>query len=175
MRIDTFYNINDTSGQLPHLLIEQNEHGKAVKARHALAADEVIINIDGPSVTYAETLVRGKNESYYLQVGINAYIKPAFPFYLFNHSCNPNCGINESLQLVTTRNIKPREELCWDYSTSMLERHWTLDCSCGEGCCRKKITDFDLLPATLQKHYLDTGIVLPFIRKYLIDQQHRKI
>ena len=55
------------------------------------------------------------------------------------------------------------EELFWDYSTSMLERHWTMICNCGNQNCRKIITDFDLLPNALQGEYIKMNIVLPFI------------
>ena len=57
---------------------------------------EILSNICGPTVTYSETLAMGAKESYCLQVDIDKYIRPAFPFYLFNHSCEPNCGINEA-------------------------------------------------------------------------------
>ena len=166
--MDTFYNTDHEPGRLPHLDIQQTEHGKAVKAKHNLAKDTVLVNISGPTMNYWETLAMGKKESYCLQVEKDSYIRPAYPFYLFNHSCNPNCGINASLQLITTRDIVSGEELTWDYSTSMLERGWTLNCSCGDPACRKVIRDFDLLPKQLQQYYLDKGIVLPFIRTYII-------
>ena len=63
--------------------------------------------------------------------------------------------------------IKAGEELFWDYSTSMLERRWTMQCECNEKNCRKKITDFDLLPTELQLKYLQMNIVLPFIAQLI--------
>ena len=151
----------------PYLTIDDTEHGKAVKAKTDLEAGTKLVDISGPLVSYKDTRVPGDKESYFLQVDLDKYIKPAFPFYLFNHSCAPNCGINEYLQLFCLRDIKAGEELQWDYSTSMLERGWTLDCDCGQPHCRKLITDFDLLPRHLQMKYLDMQIVLPYIRKYL--------
>ena len=65
------------------------------------------------------------------------------------------------------KKIKAGEELLWDYSTSMLERHWTMECACGENTCRKIITDFDLLPTELQLKYLQVNIVLPFIADFI--------
>lgn len=167
MSIDTFYSSQNRQGEIPYLIIDQAEQGKGVKARQNLPASQVLVNIGGPTMTYWETLAMGGKESYCLQVAINKYIKPNFPFFLFNHSCDPNCGITESFQLMTLRNIKAGEELCWDYSTSMLARGWTLNCKCGAPCCRKKITDFDRLPKLLQQRYLSEKIVLPFIKEYL--------
>lgn len=168
MSLDTFYCItHDDTGQLPHLFIDQTVHGKGVRARTNLTSGTILVHISGPRVNYWETIALGKKESYCLQVGLSNYIKPLFPFFLFNHSCVPNCGINEQLQLITLRDMPAGEELTWDYSTSMLERGWTLNCSCGQTNCRQVITDFDLLPKSLQKHYLDNGIVLPFIKEYM--------
>ena len=60
-------------------------------------------------------------------------------------------------------------EIVFDYSTTMLERHWELDCGCKSQHCRLRIRDFDLIPATLQRHYLSLGIVQSFIVSALDD------
>jgi hypothetical protein len=65
------------------------------------------------------------------------------------------------------KEINKGEELFWDYSTSMMERHWTMRCACGEKNCRKIITDFDLLPTELQLQYLRMNIVFPFIAHFI--------
>jgi hypothetical protein len=49
----------------------------------------------------------------------------------------------------------------------MLERHWTMQCACGNKNCRKVITDFDLLPAKIQSKYLQLKIVFPFIVHFM--------
>lgn len=173
MRIDTFFDTGYSPGRLQHLLIDETVQGKGVRAANDMGSSQLLIHINGPSAGYPETLVMGNKESYCLQVGVNKYVKPEFPFYLFNHSCDPNCGINEFMQLVTIRNIRSGEELCWDYSTSMLERARTLNCSCGAPCCRKSITDFDLLPRELQYYYLNKEIVMPFIREYMKNKNRK--
>ena len=57
----------------------------------------------------------------------------------------------------------PGEEIRFDYSTTMLERAWELNCACGSPRCRGLIQDFDLLPIALQTFYLRLGIVQNFI------------
>jgi len=168
MRLDTFYSLQSRDqGSLPNLLIEETQHGKGIRAGCNMNAGEVLCNISGPTIGYAETTLLGKQESYCLQIGLNSYIKPCYPFYLFNHSCEPNCGINEQLQLITLRDVEKNEKLCWDYSTSMLERGWEMKCSCKTKSCRGTIGDFDKLPEELQQTYLDQHIVMPFIKEYL--------
>jgi hypothetical protein len=71
------------------------------------------------------------------------------------------------MEFYTLRDIKSGEELLWDYSTSMLERHWTMNCHCGSPLCRKVVQDFDLLPKGTQNKYLQHKIVLPFIMEML--------
>lgn len=174
MSLDTFYQFSVGQRELPDLIIDDTVHGKGVKARHDLQEGHVLTVIGGPTVSYAETLTMGNKESYCMQVEVNRYIRPTFPFYLFNHSCMPNCGINANLQLVTIRDVNRGEELSWDYSTSMLERGWQLTCACRTSQCRQLITDFDPLPAPLQQHSLDLGIIVPFISRYLKKNIHSK-
>lgn len=167
MRLDTYFETGHQGGGVPYLYIDKNQHGRVVKAKYDLEKNMLITRICGPTISYAETQAMGINEYSSLQVDLNCYIKPSYPFYLFNHSCSPNCGITPEMNFVTIRNIRAGEELTWDYSTSMLERHWQLSCTCGSPNCRNLITDFDRLPINIQQQYIDMNIVLPFIKSYL--------
>ena len=153
-----------------HLVVKDTEHGKGIFAAHDLSENTLLTGIQGPVVSFQETTKMGERESYCLQVGINKYIKPEFPFYLFNHSCNPNCGIKSGRELVTINPVQKGEELRWDYSTSMLERGWELECSCKEDVCRGVIRDFDLVAPSLQNFYTRLKIVMPFITEKLAIQ-----
>jgi SET domain-containing protein len=54
-----------------------------------------------------------------------------------NHSCEPNAGFTSGEPvLYALRDIAPGEEITWDYSTSIAETGWTLDCRCGTPSCR---------------------------------------
>ncbi len=113
------------------------------------------MNIKGIHLTFEQSINLGEKECYCLQIDVDKYIIPEFPFYFSNNSCEPNCGINNEFQFFALINIKEGEELFWDYSTSMLEKHWTMNCDCRTKSCRKIITDFDLLPKSLQEKYLN--------------------
>jgi hypothetical protein len=77
-----------------------------------------------------------------------------------NHSCDPNAGfIDGQPVLHALRDITADEEICWDYSTSISEPGWSLECRCGSANCRGivrswgELTDADrqrLLPIALQ-------------------------
>ncbi|HUS02109.1 MAG TPA: SET domain-containing protein [Chitinophagaceae bacterium] len=145
------------------VIVKDSKFGKGIFAPVYLPKKSVLFKIKGKPITFEETLKLGEDECYTLQVTMDKYIIPDHPFHLSNHSCQPNCGINRKMEFITLQDINAGEELCWDYSTSMMERHWTLQCNCGYPDCRHIIGDFDLLPAPVQERYLDMRVVLPFI------------
>lgn len=65
-----------------------------------------------------------------------------------NHSCDPNAGfLGGSPALFALRDIAVNEEICWDYSTSIAEPTWSLECRCGAMNCRRLIRSWlDLSP-----------------------------
>jgi hypothetical protein len=143
--------------------VKDSRFGTGLFASMNIRQNSVILSIQGKPLTFEQTLKLGSDECYCLQVGLNSYIIPDPPFRFSNHSCQPNCGINRGMELVALQDIKAGDELFWDYSTSMLEKHWTMHCDCGSAACRNLITDFDTLPLKLRERYLEMKMVLPFI------------
>jgi hypothetical protein len=145
------------------VIVKDSKFGKGIFTTADLPKKSILFKITGKSITFEDTLQLGNNECYSLQIGMNKYIIPNHPFHLSNHSCVPNCGINRKMEFITLRDIEAGEELCWDYSTSMMEKHWVMKCDCGNQDCRHLVQDFDLLPAHIQERYIHMKIVLPFI------------
>ena len=109
-------------------------------------------------------------DAYYdnmLQVGESSYLILKDPVQRLNHSCDPNAGIRNN-RLIALRRIAPSEEICFDYSTTVDEGgSWQMPCRCAALNCRGIIRDFIFLEEELQQHYLELGIVMPYIvRKY---------
>jgi len=150
--------------------IGESKFGNGLFAKKNIPAGTVLCYISGNETDFAKTVALKEKESHALQVDLGRYILCESPFLYSNHSCNPNCGISPQFEMIALKNIKAGEELLWDYSTSMLERHWTMECSCGEKECRKIVTDFDLLPHEVQTKYLRLNIVLPYIVQFLQQQ-----
>ena len=75
-----------------------------------------------------------------IQVGVNAWMWSSGGLDdLVNHSCAPNLGLfpmvgadggDGDLFLVARRDIAAGEELSFDYSTSMVDEPWAMDCAC---------------------------------------------
>jgi uncharacterized protein len=147
--------------------IGRSEFGRGLFAKKSIAEGTILFHISGDEIRFADTLNLQDAESHALQVDFDKYILLQPPVVYCNHSCQPNCGISHDLHFITIRPVRKGEELFWDYSTSMLERHWTMPCKCGSTNCRQLVTDFDLLPQRNQQWYICKGIVLPFIIQYL--------
>jgi SET domain-containing protein len=81
-----------------------------------------------------------------------------------NHSCEPNAGfVTGELSLFALREIAEGEEITWDYSTSMNETGWQMECLCGSKQCRKIIRPWkELSPQDRNRLF---GITLSYLRK----------
>jgi len=147
--------------------IRDSKFGKGLFAKKDIKAGTILCKATGKELSFEETVLLKEKESHSLQIDFDKYILCEPPFLYSNHSCDPNCGVNSHLELFALQKIEAGKELFWDYSTSMLERHWTMQCACGEKICRKIIQDFDLLPKNLQEKYLTLNIVFPFIAHFI--------
>lgn len=147
--------------------IRESRFGKGLFAKNDIDEGTILCKATGKELNFEETILLVEKESHTLQIDFHKYILCDAPFLYSNHSCNPNCGVNQNFELFALKKIRAGEELFWDYSTSMLERHWTMPCACGEKNCRKIVNDFDFLPKDLQEKYLELNIVLPFIVHFI--------
>lgn len=64
-----------------------------------------------------------------------------------NHSCEPNAGfVTGEPALHALRDIAPGEEIAFDYSTSLSQAGWNLQCCCGSPRCRTLILPWPEMP-----------------------------
>jgi hypothetical protein len=145
------------------VVVEAGDLGMSVFAAKTFEPGDTVLSFQGPIISFAQAVAKGDYESYALQIGPNSYLDLLAPSCYFNHSCEPNTGIIRGRHLVAVRRIVVGEEIRYDYSTTMDEDHWTMDCRCGSRRCRETIRDFKYLPLDLQREYLNNGLVQPFI------------
>lgn len=81
----------------------------------------------------------------------------------FNHSCNPNAGLQGQITLIATRDIEPDEEVCFDYAMSDGHPSYYLHCECGQPQCRHEVTGNDWQRPDLQERY--KGYFSPYIQR----------
>lgn len=141
--------------------------GKGVFAARRFLPGDLILTLRGQRVNREDPIHFTPLASNLLQTGASTYINPEQPGVYVNHSCDPNAGISMNRRLVALREIVPQEEIRFDYSTTMDDGIWSMDCRCGAPACRRQIVDFRDLPPSLQDHYLKLGMVSGFIaRRY---------
>jgi SET domain-containing protein len=80
-----------------------------------------------------------------------------------NHSCTPNAGFTTGEPtLHALRDIVVGEEITWDYSTSIAELGWSLECRCGSEGCRQIVRSWGELTADERERL--RSIALRFLR-----------
>lgn len=138
--------------------------GTGVFAARRFRPGELILSFaEGrPEVVPYLTTIVGAREGFYLQVGADKYILPRPPSLYVNHCCDPNAGVRDLTQLVALGGIEAGEEITFDYSTSMAEDGWEMDCACGSAACRGRVRDFKHLLAGRQNFYMRRGLVGAF-------------
>ncbi|NJN44660.1 MAG: SET domain-containing protein [Anaerolineae bacterium] len=92
-----------------------------------------------------------------------ASILPDEPADYINHSCNPNAGLVGQLTLVAMRNIKPGEEIGFDYATADSTPYDEFDCECGANNCRGRVTGNDWRKPELWRRY--KGHFMPYLQR----------
>jgi hypothetical protein len=147
--------------------------GLGLFAKMPIEPREVIFYVSGQVVTFEKCKSLPDEGENSFQIGDDAYIDPGFPSRYINHSCEPNAGMIDESTMVAISQIAPGEEICFDYSTALLERYWEIDCKCDSLRCRGKIRDFDRIPAQIQNKYIRLGIVQRFILERV--QQTRQL
>lgn len=132
--------------------------------RRLFCAGEEVLKFFGEVFRENELL----DEAHSIQISADLYLGPSGDLDDYvNHSCEPNCGlrvVGDDLLLVAIQEIKPEEELFFDYATCVgVSDSWTMECSCGKSSCRKTISRFIDIPSDRQKKYHDLKVVPPFV------------
>ena len=145
--------------------IQPCDLGLGVFARRELVPGEIILAIEGPIIDFAETKRRGPRECMAIQIGPDRYLDTRPPGVFVNHTCEPNAGIRENRYLTALQRIRPGQEIRYNYSTTMEEHSFAMQCLCGAPACREWVRDFSTLPRPLRERYPAQGIVMHFIRQ----------
>jgi hypothetical protein len=145
--------------------VRESAYGRGVFAGETIPAGMLIARFTGPFLRYAETSA----ETYALQIGPDLYIGGSGGVDdLFNHSCDPNAGVmieGTSAELRAIREIAPGEEIAFDYSTTLDEGDFTMECRCGSPSCRRIVGDGRDLPEDVWRRYLDLGILPRYVQE----------
>jgi hypothetical protein len=122
------------------------DRGRGLFARRPFAAGERIVEMRGWLATSAQL----SDDWLAMQVGPDLWLcsHGDLDDDCGNHSCDPNAGFTTGEPvLFALRDIPAGQEICWDYSTSIAEPGWSLECRCGSPKCRRTIHSWPELTA----------------------------
>jgi len=80
-----------------------------------------------------------------------------------NHSCNGNCWYTSDHLLISFRDIKEGEEICYDYALTETNPEFELKCLCKSPLCRHIIRGTDYQLKDIQERY--AGHFLSHVQK----------
>lgn len=144
--------------------VDQCSFGKGIFAALDIKKGEVILHFTGEVIDLSQALLK---EEYPLgnplQIDSDKYIDLEEPGVFINHSCEPNAGIANTTTLIALTDITQHTQIFFDYSTTMSDGLWIMNCACSSIHCRKIIEDFHLLPELLKEKYLKMAIVQDYI------------
>lgn len=106
------------------------------------------------------------NHSHASQIGKNEFGYHSGLSSKFNHSCDPNCGIQLNSSgghdLIAMCRIEAEEEATYDYAMRNFKiEHFPHTCECGEMRCRGRITGWQDLPQARKDAY--AGFAAPYL------------
>ncbi len=127
--------------------LSKNDYGKCLVASEDLGRGEAVARFEGRIVSnYAE--VPPEEICYALVIGIDHYMIVGSSARYINHSCDPNCTIDEDYYVVTTKPVKKGDEFTFRYNDldpiyegmeCFWDPRWTFTCRCGSANCIGKI------------------------------------
>ena len=132
-------------------------HGKGVFALRKIKAGETLIEYTGERIGWPEALDRhphdpdDPNHTFYFSLGDGSIVIDAKvggnASRWINHACEPNCEADEDeatgrVWIKALRDLKPGEELFYDYGLVIDERYTPklkkeYECRCGSPDCRR--------------------------------------
>jgi hypothetical protein len=161
------------TGFLPDLIVGKSKvGGRGVFAGKRYRSGDTILEFHGSLYSQAELPVPYVADRY-IQVGPDLFLGPdAEPGpegmdELMNHSCDPNAAVvikpDGSVLLMAMRPIEPMDEIAYDYSVTMADDSWTMECRCGSPKCRFVIREYRMLPETVKARYRWINVVPPYV------------
>jgi hypothetical protein len=139
------------------LILTVNQ-GLALIAMKAIFPGEKLLAFNGPLQEWGGTTLNLPNtppaflRDHCIQVGEGISRDSGGLARFANHSCDPNCGITDSIWITAMKEIAPGTELNWDYAMSE-DNDWKMECSCGSPLCRKVVGGYRFLPPERRQAY----------------------
>jgi SET domain-containing protein len=141
----------NTTKKYPSRVIE-NSYGLALIATKDLPKGIIVEKFEGKIVKYNEVPEELKRYAIFIGDKKNdEWLISHTDAIRANHSCNPNCVIDDDLNIITKKKVKCGEELTYSYNhleedekleDFVWDEKWNFECQCGSENCQKKINKY---------------------------------
>lgn len=118
--------------------------GRSLIAAGDVEADVIVGKFTGTLLRAAEPPESEIRHALWLND--DEWLIPTSPARFANHSCDPNCKVNDDLEMVTIRPVAAGEELTFAYnrvypgeSPPPWDPRWSFRCACGAPDCQGSI------------------------------------
>lgn len=128
------------------------KYGNGIFALKDIKKDEILFEFEGDILSLENVNWTDDMHDHAVQIGENAWISNTGIGRSINHSCEPNCGIKNLIQVVSLRNIKKDDELTYDYEMTENSK-WMMKCDCRSKRCRKIIGRHENMPEEIKQKY----------------------
>lgn len=131
--------------------VVDNKYGKCLVATEDLEPNTIVEKFEGKIIKYKDT---PKDKiTYVIDVSTDydedKWMIPETNAQFANHSCNPNCVIDDELNIITKKHVKKGEELTYSYNIIeedakkfKWDSRWTFECKCKSNNCQKIIDKY---------------------------------
>ncbi|MFX1381204.1 MAG: SET domain-containing protein-lysine N-methyltransferase [Promethearchaeota archaeon] len=127
--------------------LQDCSYGKGIVANTSLNAGTAVQKYEGSIVPWEQ--VPNDEIRYAILVSDDQWMIIKTDARYINHSCDPNCIINESLEVVTIRPVNKDEEITVRYNVvyknenpGMWDNRWSFKCLCGSKICQGVIDKY---------------------------------
>ncbi len=130
--------------------VSKNDYGKCLIASDDLGRGEIVGRFEGP-ILASYALVPPEEICYTLVIGNDHYMIIQTNAKYINHSCDPNCDIDDDYYVITLRPVRKGEEFSIRYNEISAKHEgikyfwdprWSFECRCGSQNCIGIINDY---------------------------------
>lgn len=145
--------------------VDHNHYGLCLRASRDLKKGTIVATADFEKTD--KPYIAGHHSADYKHVALMAITRDGTPIYgkvrgkwaFCNHSCDPNCDVSETSQIITNRDIQKNQELTTSYDAFIPNfpwpETWNFKCLCDALECKKMIQSYRMDIQDISVIFLD--------------------
>jgi len=137
-------------------MVTENDYGKCLIATSDIEEGIAVAKFDGTWLKYKKDDMKpipdevpADDINHFLIIDEKNLVIPNTSARYINHSCDPNCKINDDMEVVTMRPVKQGEELTISYNVidkkwidATWDSRWDFICACNSPICQGVINKY---------------------------------